>query len=1242
MTARLISLLEQSPWVEYAEPNYLLTTSAIPSDTSFGTLWGLHNTGQSGGLFDADIDALEAWENFTTGSSDVVVFVIDTGVDYNHPDLVNNIWTNQIESLGTAGVDDDNNGYVDDVHGWNAIANNGDPMDDNNHGTHVAGTIGAVGNNGVGVVGVNWNVSIGAAKFLGANGSGSTTDAIECFNYINSLKTAGVNVVVTNNSWSGGGFSQALMDAMNGPANKILHATAAGNANNNNDATPTYPASYNLDNIISVAATDRNDLYASFSSYGATTVDLAAPGVSILSTIPKGTAADYTNAYASFNGTSMATPHVAGAAALVAAAYPGRTAVQIKQDLMFGTDAISGVGSNSSKPTLTNGRLNVYQTLTDLGDIDDVEAPAAVTELTVAGTGLTSVTLTWKATADDGNIFDSGAARVYDVRYSTLAINSDSAWAAATQAVGEPRPQTVGSTEIFRVTGLQPNTTYHFAVKARDNRGNESALSSPPTTATTRTGTKTLTDGFEGLLTDKWVVQSPWGKSTTRHSGSSATDSPSGNYSNNANTSLTSKTISLAGVKEATVSYWHRYSLESGFDFGHFEVSGDNGATWTTLASYTGANTTFHKVTHNLSAYDGNPTVKIRYRLQSDFSFKQDGWYVDDVEVVGIGTSPADGQSGLSIDDVPIINEEAGSTVASFTVARTGPTDQAVTVHYATANGVTNPANAGPDYVNQSGILTIAAGQTSGIISMAVNADELDEANETFFVNLYDASSNALVTDSQAVGTILDAVDDTPPILESISDSIVTEGDSGTVTAIFTLTLSAPSGQPVSVTFATADGTATAGSDYVARTTSTLTFCAGQTSRAIGVSVNGDLVQESEETFFLNLTNPNPDKLASITDAQGIGTIENDNDPATPPVKLYLTLETGGTVGGVTFADEDILALNVAGGFAMYFDGSDVGLPSSAHIDAFARLSDTQIVMSFADPVTVPNNVGSVDDSDLVLFTATNASTLGANTDGAFSWYFDGSDVGLTSNDEDIDAVEWLSDGSLLISTVGNFSGSSTSGGSLSGDDKDLARFVLTSSGVTTAGTWSIYFDASDVGLTTNNEGVDAVAVEDSSPTDKVILSTTGSFSVTGLSGGDEDVFKFMPTPTSTGSNTAGTYESALLFDGSAFGLEGNDVTGIDLPSVESGGTASAAALVLDGGLSAPASETPPKRTAALMAREQMFSSYGTPQNDLLAILPGRTSKSSSTSDAFSHTAKSEPELSAIELALEDVFGAAV
>ncbi|NOZ22190.1 MAG: S8 family serine peptidase [Planctomycetes bacterium] len=335
--------------VAYFEPDRVLTAAAIPNDPNFSQLWGL-NSGA-----DHDIDAPEAWD-VTTGSRSIVVGIIDTGVDYTHPDLAANIWTNPGEIAGN-GRDDDGNGFVDDVHGYDFANNDGNPMDDNSHGTHVAGTIGAVGNDGRGVVGVNWTTSIMALKFLDRNGSGSDEDAIRAINYATMMKTTyGVNIRVTNNSWGGGGYSQALYDsiAASGQAD-MLFIAAAGNSGGNNDSRPEYPASFDLDCIISVAATDSSDRLASFSCYGANSVDLAAPGVNIYSTVPGGS-------YDSYDGTSMATPHVTGVAALAWSAAPDATAAQIRDAILAGVDRVSALNGKVA----TGGRLNARGTLDNL------------------------------------------------------------------------------------------------------------------------------------------------------------------------------------------------------------------------------------------------------------------------------------------------------------------------------------------------------------------------------------------------------------------------------------------------------------------------------------------------------------------------------------------------------------------------------------------------------------------------------------------------------------------------------------------------------------------------------------------------------------------------------------------------------------------------------------------------------------------------------------------------------------
>ncbi|NIS68726.1 MAG: S8 family serine peptidase [Proteobacteria bacterium] len=273
--------------VEYVEPNYIIQATAIPNDPDFNQLWALNNDGQTGGAVDADIDAPEAWD-VQTGSSNVIIAVVDSGAAYTHPDFddgVNsNIWSNSAEVSGRPGIDDDGNGYIDDINGWDFLGEDNDPTDCNGHGTHVAGTIAALGDNNAGVTGVNWRASVMPLRILGPRGFGNIVKAAEAIIY---AADNGAMIINASWGWDNGGFSQTLYDAIS-YANQdgCVFVAAAGNSGNNNDQVPFYPASFNLPNIIAVAATDHFDSLASFSNYGATAVDVAAPGVSIRSSVP--------------------------------------------------------------------------------------------------------------------------------------------------------------------------------------------------------------------------------------------------------------------------------------------------------------------------------------------------------------------------------------------------------------------------------------------------------------------------------------------------------------------------------------------------------------------------------------------------------------------------------------------------------------------------------------------------------------------------------------------------------------------------------------------------------------------------------------------------------------------------------------------------------------------------------------------------------------------------------------------
>ena len=453
-----VARLMLDPRIEYAEPDYIVSIGRAPDDPRYPEQYGLHNSGQTGGTAGSDIGAEVVWDRFT-GDPELLIGDIDTGAEYDHPDLEGNVWTNPGEIPGN-GIDDDRNGWIDDIHGYDFYNHDGDPRDDNGHGTHTAGTIAAVGNNGIGVSGVVWRGKLVILKFLGASGSGPMSAAVEALQY-----AIRMGVRLTNNSWNGPFYSRALEDAVAaaGAAGQLFVA-AAGNARTDIDATPSYPAALPEDCVLTVAATDHADQLASFSNYGLAGVDLAAPGVDVLSTVPG-------QGYRVLSGTSMASPHVTGAAALLMGRFPGMGAAEVKARLMRFADPRVGLIGRC----VSGGRLNLALAAADPDSI----AAGDITDLRVLAPGSNSIDLAWTATGDDGT---SGTASSYELRYAT-AMFTPAEFASATLAIA-PKPQPSGRPEVYRVRGLTTGTAYWLAIVARDEFGNAGAVSPVVSTTT--------------------------------------------------------------------------------------------------------------------------------------------------------------------------------------------------------------------------------------------------------------------------------------------------------------------------------------------------------------------------------------------------------------------------------------------------------------------------------------------------------------------------------------------------------------------------------------------------------------------------------------------------------------------------------------------------------------------------------------------------------------------------------------
>ncbi|QJB46713.1 S8 family serine peptidase [Dolichospermum flos-aquae] len=863
-----LATYRNSSLFEYIEPDYTITTAAtIPNDPSFGQLWGLNNTGQSGGTPDADIDAPEAWD-IQTGNPNLVIGVIDTGVDYNHPDLVGNIWTNPGEIAGD-GIDNDNNGYIDDVRGWDFAYNDNNPMDVQGHGTHVSGTIAGKGNNGVGVTGVAWNAKIMPLKFLNDSGSGSTSGAISAIAYATAK-----GVKLTNNSWGGGGYSQALSDVINAAGQQgALFIAAAGNSSQNTDINPAYPASYNLANIISVASTTRTDSLSSFSNYGLTSVDLGAPGSDIYSTTPN-------NTYSTYSGTSMASPHVTGAAALLWSQNPTWTAQQVKNTLMQTGDSISALAGK----TVSGKRLNVYNALVS-SSVPSVTVDVSPT--TVQEDGATDLVYTFTRTnlnLSSPLTVNFGASGIANA----APVGSDPAdYSVITNSSVTFNPTTKLGTVTFAANATTATVVVDpIADTVQEN--NESVIltvnsgtgyiGGSPNTAT---GTIISEEGFTTYFSDDfanntkgWTLGTEWQIGSATTSTGQVYGNPDPGTDNtptadngvagvviggNASTSLhsyyylTSPVINTSTANKLFFEY-ARWLNSDYTPYMQNTVDIFNGSSWLNLWSSGGApgvqDNSWTPQQFDISAYKSASTqIRFGFNVGSAGVYTVSSWNVDDVKIYG------DGGSTLPVITVAATDASAAETLlgttpnpGEYTLTRTGSTTSSLTVNV----GLTGTATNGTDYTTIPTTVSFAAGSSTALVNLNVTDDTIVEGPETAILTVTSGTGYTVGTSASATVNIAD--NDLPQITVVATDASAAETLLGTTPnpGQYTLTRTGPTTSSLTVNVGLT-GTATNGTDYTTIPT-TVSFAAGSSTAVVNLNVTDDTLVEGPETAILTVT----------------------------------------------------------------------------------------------------------------------------------------------------------------------------------------------------------------------------------------------------------------------------------------------------------------------------------------------------------------------------------------------------
>ena len=612
-----LTALRSDPAVEYAEPNAVyhlpdFNKIDLPAEGTLDSpepndldrrLWGLKNTGRRGGIAGADINAVEAWKT-TIGDKKhgPLIAVIDTGIDYKHPDLADNMWINPGE-VPNDGIDNDGNGVIDDVHGYNAFAQTGDPMDDHSHGTHCAGTIAAVGNNGRGVVGVNWEANLMAVKIFDSRGNTSLDAILRGLDY-----AAKMGADITNNSWGDSSPSEAIKDAF-ARMDETVHFAAAGNNRNNNDYRNYYPCGHDLPNLVAVAASDRNDKKPVFSNYGLKTVHVAAPGDEILSTVTDGS-------YGVYSGTSMASPHAAGVAGLLLTEHPDLTPRQVKERLIYNSDPVPAL----SRASQSRGRINAARTL----EADD-RSPASPKDFGTKSAHSNGITLNWTTTGDDD--WCGGAPSDVELWVSDEPITADNLQAAT--HLETERPEETGriTNYLYPLEHSEKERAFHFAMRFVDNVGNRSELRT--TSAVVPAAPPVFSSEFGP--DDGFVGEGKWGRVQDPERGWVWTDSPDGPYDNASNTSLTSPLISLKGKAQSILLLDAKHDIQQK-DKAVVEVGTSNGE-WHSVGTYHARRQSWGERKFDLSQFDGQD-VRVRVRMESDPRFNKDGIYIDNFRVL--------------------------------------------------------------------------------------------------------------------------------------------------------------------------------------------------------------------------------------------------------------------------------------------------------------------------------------------------------------------------------------------------------------------------------------------------------------------------------------------------------------------------------------------------------------------------------------------------------------------------------